>query len=103
MLAIGTRGGRIPALPDAPTLRELGIDFAYSYWYGLFGPAGTDSAAAARLLDAVRATNALPEVRARFAEQGAAPAGGDGAALGRLLAEEVERWAAVAREKGVTP
>ncbi len=29
VLAIGTKGGRIPALPDAPTLRELGVDFAY--------------------------------------------------------------------------
>ncbi|MBV1797311.1 tripartite tricarboxylate transporter substrate binding protein [Siccirubricoccus sp. G192] len=46
VLAIGTAGGRIPALPDAPTLRESGIDFAYSYWYGLFGPKGLDPAIA---------------------------------------------------------
>ena len=103
VLAIGTRGGRIPALPDAPTLRELGIDFAYSYWYGLVGPAGTDPAVAARLLNAARRTNALPEVQARFAEQGGVPVGGDGAALGRLLAEEVERWTAVVRDKNITP
>jgi tripartite-type tricarboxylate transporter receptor subunit TctC len=103
VLAIGTGGGRIPALPDAPTLRELGFDFAYSYWYGLFGPAGTDPAVAARLLDAVRRTNALPEAQARFAEQGGVPVGGDGAALGRLLAEEVERWTAVVRDKNITP
>lgn len=103
VLAIGTKGGRIPALPDAPTLRELGVDFAYSYWYGLFGPAGTDPAVAARVLDAVRAANALPEAQARFAEQGGVPVGGDGAALSRSLAEEVERWTAVVREKRITP
>jgi len=103
VLAIGTQGGRIPALPDAPTLRELGIDFAYSYWYGLFGPAGLDPAVSARLLEAVRGVNAMPEVQARFAEQGGVPVGGDGAALGRLLAEEVERWTAVVRDKGITP
>jgi tripartite-type tricarboxylate transporter receptor subunit TctC len=54
-------------------------------------------------LEAVRRINALPEVQARFAEQGGVPVGGDGAALGRLLAEEVERWTAVVREKGITP
>jgi tripartite-type tricarboxylate transporter receptor subunit TctC len=70
VLAIGTKCGRIPALPDAPTLRELGVDFAYSYWYGLFGPTGTDPAVGARLLEAVRGTNASPEVQARFVEQG---------------------------------
>jgi tripartite-type tricarboxylate transporter receptor subunit TctC len=58
---------------------------------------------AARLLDAARRTNALPEVQARFAEQGGAPVGGDGAALGRLLAEEVERWTPVVRDKNITP
>jgi tripartite-type tricarboxylate transporter receptor subunit TctC len=103
VLAIGTRGSRIPALPDAPTLRELGIDFAYSYWYGLFGPAGTDPATAARVLDAVQRINGSPEVQARFAGQGGVPLEGDGATLARLLGDEVERWTAVVRDKGITP
>jgi hypothetical protein len=51
----------------------------------------------------VRRTNALPEAQARFAEQGGVPVGGDGSALGRSLAEKVERWTAVAREKNITP
>ncbi len=90
-------------LSDTPALQELGIDFAYSYWYGLFGPAGTDPAVAARLLEAVRRTNASPEAQVRFAEQGGVPVGGGDSALGRSLAEEVERWTAVVREKNIMP
>ena len=103
VLAIGTGGGRIPALPEVPTAREAGVDFAYSYWYGLFGPKGLDPAIAQRILAAVRQVNALPEVQARFAEQGGVPMGEDGAALGRVLAGELERWTALVREKGITP
>lgn len=103
VLAIGTAGGRIPALPDVPTAREAGIDFPLSYWYGLFGPKGLDAAIAARLLEGVRQVNAQPEVQARLAEQGGVPRGEDAAALARLLAEDLARWTALIREKGITP
>lgn len=79
------------------------MDFAYSYWYGLFGPKELDPAVAPRIPAAVRQVNALPEVQARFAEQGGVPMGEDGAALGRVLAGELERWTALVREKGITP
>lgn len=102
VLAIGTAGGRVPAFPDVPTAREAGVDFPLAYWYGLLGPKGLDASVAARLLDGVRRANALPEVQARFAEQGAIPRGEDGAALARLLAEDLARWTAVIREKGIT-
>jgi tripartite-type tricarboxylate transporter receptor subunit TctC len=102
VLAIGTAGGRIPALPEVPTAREAGIDFPLSYWYGLVGPKGLDPAVATRMLESVRQVHALPEVRARFAEQGGVPIGDDGAALAALLAEELGRWTALIRAKGIT-
>jgi tripartite-type tricarboxylate transporter receptor subunit TctC len=46
---------RHPALPDVPTLKELGYDVQFSQWTGLFVPAGTPDAAIARLRDAARA------------------------------------------------
>lgn len=102
-LAIGTAGGRIPAMPEVPTLRESGIDFTYSYWYGLFGPRGLDPAIAARALEAIRAVNARPDVQTTFAEQGAVPLGQDGAALGTLLGGELALWTRLVRERGITP
>jgi tripartite-type tricarboxylate transporter receptor subunit TctC len=46
---------RHPALPDVPTLKELGYDAQFSQWTGLFVPAGTPDAAIAKLRDAARA------------------------------------------------
>jgi tripartite-type tricarboxylate transporter receptor subunit TctC len=45
---------RHPALPDVPTLKELGYDAQFSQWTGLFVPAGTPDAAIAKLREAAR-------------------------------------------------
>jgi tripartite-type tricarboxylate transporter receptor subunit TctC len=46
---------RHPALPDVPTLKELGYDAQFSQWTGLFVPAGTPDAAIAKLREAAKA------------------------------------------------
>jgi tripartite-type tricarboxylate transporter receptor subunit TctC len=46
---------RHPALPDVPTLRELGYDAGFSQWTGLFVPAGTPPEVVARLREAAKA------------------------------------------------
>jgi tripartite-type tricarboxylate transporter receptor subunit TctC len=40
---------RAPALPDVPTLKELGFDVEFSLWVGLFAPKGTPEAVVAKL------------------------------------------------------
>jgi tripartite-type tricarboxylate transporter receptor subunit TctC len=45
---------RHPALPDVPTLRELGVDTEYAQWSGLFAPAGTPEPLLAALRKAAR-------------------------------------------------
>jgi tripartite-type tricarboxylate transporter receptor subunit TctC len=101
-IAIGTSGGRIPALPEVPTVRELGIDFAYSFWYGLLGPRGMDPALVARIQEEVAKVLANPEVRERFVQQGATPVAGDGAALRAVMDSDLARWSEVVRAKGIT-
>jgi tripartite-type tricarboxylate transporter receptor subunit TctC len=51
----------------------------------------------------VRKVIAMSEVQARFAEQGAVPVGGDGAALAAVLNGELDRWTRLIREKWITP
>ncbi|MCX7933554.1 MAG: tripartite tricarboxylate transporter substrate binding protein [Rhodovarius sp.] len=101
-IAIGTTGGRIPALPDVPTAREQGIDFTYSFWYGLLGPRGLDPAIVLRMQQEIARFLALPEVRERFAQQGGVPVGGDGAALLRVMESDLARWSEVIRARGIT-
>jgi tripartite-type tricarboxylate transporter receptor subunit TctC len=58
---------RHPALPDVPTLKELGYDAQFSQWTGLFVPAGTPEPVIARLREAARAAIEDPAFKAALA------------------------------------
>ncbi len=58
---------RHPALPDVPTLKELGYDATFSQWTGLFVPAGTPEPVVAKLREAARAAAADPAFLAALA------------------------------------
>jgi tripartite-type tricarboxylate transporter receptor subunit TctC len=47
--------GRLAALPDVPSLRELGVPVDYAQWSGIFVPAGTPEPVVARLREAAKA------------------------------------------------
>jgi len=55
VLATWGEGGRHPAFPDVPTLKELGYDAQFSQWTGLFVPAGTPGAVIEKLRAAAHA------------------------------------------------
>ncbi len=55
VLATWGEGGRHPAFPDVPTLKELGYDAQFSQWTGLFVPAGTPEPVIEKLRAAARA------------------------------------------------
>jgi tripartite-type tricarboxylate transporter receptor subunit TctC len=55
---------RHPALPDVPTLKELGYDAQFSQWTGLFAPAGTPEPVIVRLREAARAAVEDPGFKA---------------------------------------
>jgi tripartite-type tricarboxylate transporter receptor subunit TctC len=46
--------GRLAALPDVPSLKELGVPVTFSQWAGMFVPAGTPAPAVTKLRDAAR-------------------------------------------------
>jgi len=100
-LAISTPGGRIPALPNVPTVKELGIDFSYSFWYGLLGPKGMPQPVVARLQQEVRRALDTPAFRDRFVQQGGVPVAGDAAALTAVMEQDLNQWGRMIREKGI--
>jgi tripartite-type tricarboxylate transporter receptor subunit TctC len=59
---------RHPALPDVPTLKELGYDATFSQWTGLFVPAGTPEPVIAKLREASRAAVADPAFKSALAK-----------------------------------
>ena len=54
---------RHPALPEVPTLKELGIDCEFYIWAGLLAPAGTPEPVVRQLRDAVRQAVADPQFK----------------------------------------
>ena len=50
----GAGAKRLATLPDVPTFRELGYDFEYYLWVGMYAPAGTPAPIVAVLRDAVK-------------------------------------------------
>jgi tripartite-type tricarboxylate transporter receptor subunit TctC len=59
---------RHPALPDVPTLKELGYDAQYSQWTGLFVPAGTPEPVIAKLREAAKFAAEDPTFKASLAK-----------------------------------
>ncbi len=80
---------RTPALPDVPTLSELGQrDFVIGGWFSLQAPAGTPQAIQDRVNELAKEAFGTPAVAETFARLGfAAAEPGPGALRGRILRE----------------
>ena len=95
---------RLPALPDVPTMRELGFgDMELDAWFGLVAPAGTPDAVIAKLNAAFVQAIRDPDVVKQIVAQGAEPAAiattpDDFAAF---IASEAERFGKIIRSVGV--
>jgi tripartite-type tricarboxylate transporter receptor subunit TctC len=95
-----TRSSVAPNVPDAV---EIGLpDLVVSAWFALVAPPGTPDEIVQKINAATAAALALPDVRSRFLEQGAEPAGGSTAATAAFIKEEEMRWRAVIRSANVT-
>jgi len=93
---------RLPSLPDVPTFAEAGIpDFQVSQWYGLLAPHGTPPAIISLLNARVKEAMASPEVAEKLTAAGTKPVGSSSEAFRAFLAEEVTRWAGIARKNNI--
>lgn len=71
LVPLGMSGAkRLVALPDIPTLQELGFaDFRVDAWVGLLVPTATPQPVVRKLSDACRSILAEPEVQSAFVNQ----------------------------------
>jgi tripartite-type tricarboxylate transporter receptor subunit TctC len=89
---------RFSKLPDVPTTAEVGYPkLRAPFWLGVVAPAGTPPAVIERLNAAFRDSMAPPETRERLANLGAEIKIGTPAAFGKMLANELAQWTAVAK------
>jgi tripartite-type tricarboxylate transporter receptor subunit TctC len=96
-LAVST-AKRSPYLPDLPTVAEAGVKgYETSAWYGMLVPTGTPADVVARLNTETAKALTLPDVKSRLDATGMDPSSSTPVALGKLMKEEVARWAKIVK------
>jgi tripartite-type tricarboxylate transporter receptor subunit TctC len=96
-----TGAKRSPLLPEAPTVSEGGLTgFDVTSWYAMFGPAALPRDIVNKVNADIATVLAAPDVKERLASSGADPAPTSPEELGRLVREEVAKWAKVVAESG---
>jgi tripartite-type tricarboxylate transporter receptor subunit TctC len=85
---------RSAALPDVPTMTELGYDVVVTNWYGVVAPSATSRAIVQRLYAEIGRAMAAPDVRERLQATGLEPAPQVPGQFQRMIESEVKRWRA---------
>jgi tripartite-type tricarboxylate transporter receptor subunit TctC len=98
-----TGAHRSPALPEVPTLAEVGArDQESDIILGVLVPGSTPPAVIERLHRAIATIVAAPEVRERLAALGFEPIASTPAEFADRIKWEIEKWAKVIRAAGIT-
>ena len=83
-----TSGQRSPLFPELPTVAESGVaGYDFSFWFGLFGPAGLPEAIVSKLFEASKKVLGDPALRERLVASGNEPSPS-------LSPAEFREWAA---------
>jgi tripartite-type tricarboxylate transporter receptor subunit TctC len=101
-LAVST-AQRSPYLPELPTVAEAGVPgYDTSAWYGLLVPAGTAPDIIARLNAETVKVLTLPDVKSRLDSAGMVAESSSPEQLGKLIHDEIAKWAKVVQSLGLT-
>jgi tripartite-type tricarboxylate transporter receptor subunit TctC len=95
-LAVATKS---VALPDVPTVRELGFpNLELQGWNGFLAPKGTPEPVIARLQQEIAAAAKHPDVVKRMTDVGAEPSGSTQAEMREMLREQVGKVRPIVEE-----
>lgn len=95
---------RVPALPDVPTLSELGLGEAtLTSWLGLFAPAGTPRPIIDKLSQLALEFVASPEAKAHFEKRGTAAYPASAPEFTKAILEDQARWKHYISAVGLQP
>lgn len=98
-----TSARRSTALPDVPTVAELGFkDFDVSTWYGLFMPAGTPKDVVVKVNAEVNKLLDTPDMRAAIHTQGAEVQNMTPEQFSTLLKTDYAKWKGIVQASGAT-
>lgn len=103
MRALAVLGSnRTPALPDVPTMQELGFkDFAFNGWLGVLAPAGTPAAIVQRLHKEIEQAARSPDVQALYARLGMEGTVLSPKAYGEEMRKDFAKYSEIAKQAGI--
>ena len=95
---------RNPAVPDAPTMAELGLaDFEVGTWSGLIAPRGVPADVVKKINDAVAEVVNDPAIRKRLVDEGTEIRTMSPQDFAAFMRSENARWVKVIKDAGITP
>jgi tripartite-type tricarboxylate transporter receptor subunit TctC len=96
-----TSPARAPALPDIPTVAELGFPGFEAYsWQGLMAPKGTPDTVVQKLSAAVSEISSDPNVAAQIVRLGGASNKLNAEDFRQFLKAEIDKWAPIIKKSG---
>jgi tripartite-type tricarboxylate transporter receptor subunit TctC len=98
-----TSARRQEALPDIPPMADFLPGYEATGWFGLFAPKNTPVEVVNTLNKEVNAALSDPKIKTRLADLGGEPLPGSPEDLGRLVADDKEKWAKVIRSANIKP
>ena len=100
-LAVGS-ANRSPALPDTPTVAELGYPgFEAALWLGILAPAGTPKPIIDRLNKELVAITATPDFKAAMDRNGADAMSNTPEQFATLIKNEVGKYGTITKKLGI--
>jgi tripartite-type tricarboxylate transporter receptor subunit TctC len=91
---------RSEALPDIPTVDEFVPGYEASAWFGVGAPKNTPAEIVDKLNKELNAALVDPKIRVVLADMGGTVLPGPPADFGKLIADEIEKWAKVVKFSG---
>jgi tripartite-type tricarboxylate transporter receptor subunit TctC len=98
-----TTAGRTEFLPDIPAVSEFVPGYESTIWNGIAAPRGTPFEIVDIINSTINAALSRPETKAQLAGLGSTALAVSPAELGKLFADEAEKWAKVVKFSGATP
>jgi len=92
---------RSAAYPDALTLREQGQDVVAAAWFGFMAPAATPDPIVDKMQTEIDHALSDDGVKQKLSVQGLDPHYLPGAAFGRFIESETEKWSKIIRKVGL--
>ncbi len=97
-----TSAQRLPALPNVPTMTELGFkDFVIEQWQAVYAPAGTPADRVQRLNRDIDQYLHKPETVAHLEKAGVTVVGGTPDELAKRQATDFERWGRIIKAANI--